>query len=132
MANEGRVRVVVGGTTVTIDPAMDFRVKHRGGFSYRDFNGRLRSADVPTDGKIVGVEWVCHLGAISRADWTQLKDWMVAGTEVEVFDDASGSTYTNTNSFKGFVESLDSGAFSQAKMTSPPYRVVVAAYEHSA
>ena len=132
MANEGRVRVVVSGTTVTINPAMEFQVSHRAGWAYRDLNGQLRATDVPTDGKITKVEWVCHMGAISRADWTQLKDWMVAGTEVEVFDDASGSTYSSSNSFKGFIESLDSGAFSQAKMTTAPYRVVVEVYEHSA
>ena len=133
MANESKLTITDGVATVTINPSLETSVEHRDGFVYRDLNGQTRSSDVPTKGKIRRLDISVPMGGISRADWTQLKDWMVAGTAVEVEDfGTTGTYYTATWTYKGHISDLDAGAFTQGGMTNPPYKVGVEVYEYTA
>ena len=132
MANEGQVEISDGATTITINPALEFRVFHRDGYAYRDLNGQLRATDIPSKGIIRMLEIDIPMGGLTRANWTQLKDWMVAQTDITVKDKGASSTYSGSNTFKGFITHLDEGAFAQAMMSNPPYTLSVEVYEHSA
>jgi hypothetical protein len=52
---------------------------------------------------------------------------MTAGTEVKLQDMATNSTYYDATPkyFWGRISSLDAGAYSEAKMSEPPYTIVV-------
>ena len=132
MANEGQVEISDGGTTITVNPALEFRIFHRDGFSYRDLNGKLQSADVPTQGVIRMLEVDVPIGGLTRANWTQLKDWMVGQTAITVKDKGASSTYSGSNTFKGYISNLDEGAFAQAMMGNPPYTIGIEVYEFTA
>lgn len=127
MANEGKVSITDGSTTVNLEPVLLFEVMHREDFSFRDINGNVRAKDVQTDGKIRQLNLELPIGGVTRSNWTQLNTWMTGGTEVKVQDWADGSTYAYdaTKYFWGRILSLDSGAYSEAKMTDPAYSVVI-------
>ena len=127
MANEGKGRITDGSTNVDLEPVTLFEVEHRADFSYRDLNGNVRARDVSTNGKIRTLNLEIPIGGITRTQWTQLNTWMTGGTQVKVQDYATGSTYAYDSStyFWGRISNLDSGAYSEAKMTEPPYSVVI-------
>ena len=127
MANEGRITISDGSTSFNIEPALLLEIEHREDFSYRDLNGQVRAKDVPTYGKIRELNIEIPLGAVSRANWTQLNTWMTAGTEVKLQDMATNSTYYDATPkyFWGRISSLDAGAYSEAKMSEPPYTIIV-------
>jgi hypothetical protein len=127
MADEGKVRITDGSTNVDLEPVLLFEVMHREDFSFRDINGNVRAKDVQTDGKIRQLNLELPIGGVTRSQWTQLNTWMTGGTQVKVQDYASGSTYAYNSStyFWGRILSLDSGAYSEAKMTDPAYSVVI-------
>lgn len=127
MANEGKVRVSDGSTDVDLEPVTLFEVIHREDFSYRDLNGYIRARDVSSTGKIRQLNLEIPIGGITRTQFTQLNTWMTGGTEVKILDYASGSTYYDATPkyFWGRISTLDSGAYSEAKMKNPPYTVVI-------
>jgi len=126
MANEGRITISDGSTSFNIEPALLLDIGHRENFSYRDLNGYVRARDVSDIGKLRQLTIEIPLGAISRTNWTQLNTWMNAGTEVRLQDQATNSTYYDaTKYFWGRISSLDGGAYSEAKMSEPPYTIVV-------
>jgi hypothetical protein len=127
MANEGRITISDGSTSFNIEPALLLEVTHRDDFSYRDLNGQVRARDVSTYGKIRELNIEIPMGAVTRANWTQLNTWMTAGTEVKLQDMATNSTYYDATPkyFWGRIRSLDAGAYSEAKMSEPPYTIIV-------
>tara|TARA_R110002020_G_scaffold373699_1_gene585204 strand:- start:66 stop:473 length:408 start_codon:yes stop_codon:yes gene_type:complete len=127
MANEGRITISDGSTSFNIDPALLLDIMHRDDFSYRDMNGQVRAKDVPTYGKIRELRIEIPLGGVSRTNWTQLNTWMTAGTEVKLQDMATNSTYYDATPkyFWGRIRSLDGGAYSEAKMSEPPYTITI-------
>lgn len=127
MADEGKVRVTDGSTNVDLEPVLVFEVAHRDDFTYRDLNGYVRARDVSTNGKIRQLTLEIPIGGMTRANFTQLNTWMTGGTQVKVQDYATGSTYAYDSStyFWGRITTLDDGAYSEAKMTEPPYKVVI-------
>ena len=127
MANEGRITISDGSTSFNIDPALLLEIEHRSDWSYRDVNGQVRARDLPTYGKLRQLSIEIPLGAVTRANWTQLNTWMTAGTEVKLQDMATNSTYYDATPkyFWGRISSLDAGAYSEAKMSEPPYTIVV-------
>ena len=126
MANEGRISISDGSTSFNIEPALLLEVEHREDFSYRDINGQVRARDLSTYGKLTQLTIEIPLGAVTRANWTQLNTWMNAGTEVRLQDGATNSTYYDASKyFWGRISSLDAGAYSEAKMSEPPYTIIV-------
>ena len=126
MANEGRITISDGSTSFNIEPALLLDIGHRDNFSYRDLNGYVRARDVSDIGKLRQLTIEIPLGAISRTNWTQLNTRMNADTEVRLQDQATNSTYYDaTKYFWGRISSLDSGAYSEAKMSEPPYTIIV-------
>jgi len=127
MANEGRITISDGSTSFNIEPALLLEVIHREDFSYRDLNGYVRAKDVSSIGKLRQLTIEIPMGAVSRANWTQLNTWMTGGTEVKLQDMATNSTYYDATPkyFWGRISSLDAGAYSEAKMSEPPYTIVV-------
>tara|TARA_R100000781_G_C4081030_1_gene127706 strand:- start:3134 stop:3541 length:408 start_codon:yes stop_codon:yes gene_type:complete len=127
MANEGRITISDGSTSFNIEPALLLEVVHREDFSYRDLNGYVRAKDVSSIGKLRQLTIEIPMGAVSRANWTQLNTWMTGGTEVKLQDMATNSTYYDATPkyFWGRISSLDAGAYSEAKMSEPPYTIVV-------
>ena len=126
MANEDKITVGDGSTTITLQPVLVLEASHRSDWAYRDLNGLTRAKDVPTYGKITSIELEVPLGGISRSNFTQLNTWMNAGTEVRVADFGTNSTYYNGSKFYfGRISALDSGAYSEAKMTNPPYSITI-------
>ena len=127
MANEGRITISDGSTSLNIEPALLLEVIHREDFSYRDLNGYVRAKDVSNIGKLRQLTIEIPMGAVSRTNWTQLNTWMTAGTEVKLQDMATNSTYYDATPkyFWGRISSLDAGAYSEAKMSEPPYTIVV-------
>ena len=127
MANEGRITISDGSTSFNIEPALLLEVIHREDFSYRDLNGYVRAKDVSNIGKLRQLTIEIPMGAVSRTNWTQLNTWMTAGTEVKLQDMATNSTYYDATPkyFWGRIRSLDAGAYSEAKMSEPPYTIVV-------
>jgi hypothetical protein len=124
MANEDKITITDGSTTITLQPVLLMEVEHRDDWAYRDINGYVRTKDIPTYGKITGLSLEVPLGGITRSNFTQLNTWMTAGTEVKVADFATNSTYYNASKYYfGRISSLDSGAYSEAKMTDPPYLI---------
>jgi hypothetical protein len=132
MANEGKVRITDTSTDVDLEPVILFEVEHRTDFTFRDVNGYVRARDVQTYGKIQSLKLELPIGGVSRSQWTQLNTWMNAGTEVKVHDYASGSTYYDASKyFWGRISSLDSGAYSEAKMNEPTYSVEISVDRYS-
>ena len=127
MANEGRITISDGSTSFNIEPALLLEIEHRDDFSYRDLNGYVRAKDVSSIGKLRQLTIEIPMGAVSRANWTQLNTWMTGGTEVKLQDMATNSTYCDATPkyFWGRISSLDAGAYSEAKMSEPPYTIVV-------
>ena len=127
MANEGRITISDGSTSFNLDPVTLMDVIHREDFTYRDLNGYIRKRDVSDTGKIRTLVLEIPIGGITRSNWTQLNTWMNAGTEVKLQDMATGSTYYDATPkyFWGRISVLDRGAYSEAKMSEPPYEVVV-------
>jgi len=127
MANEGRITISDGSTSFNIEPALLLEIEHRDDFSYRDLNGYVRAKDVSSIGKLRQLTIEIPMGAVSRANWTQLNTWMTGGTEVKLQDMATNSTYYDATPkyFWGRISSLDAGAYSEAKMSEPPYTIVV-------
>lgn len=129
MADEGKITIeeTDGSPSVEINPALLFEVVHREDFSYRDLNGYIRARDVSDYGKIRQLTIEVPLSSISRANWTQLNTWMTGGTEVRVRDFASNSTYYDATPkyFFGRIRTLDAGGYSEAKMTEPPYSIII-------
>ena len=126
MANEGRISISDGSTSFNIEPALLLEVEHREDFSYRDINGQVRARDLSTYGKLTQLTIEIPLGAVTRANWTQLNTWMNAGTEVRLQDGPTNSTYYHASKyFWGRISSLDAGAYSEAKMSEPPYTIIV-------
>ena len=129
MANEGKITIAEtdGSPEVALNPALLLEVTHREDFSYRDLNGQIRARDVSDYGKIRQLNISIPLSAISRANWTQLNTWMTGGTEVRVQDLATNSTYYDATPkyFFGRIRTLDAGGYSEAKMTEPPYSIIV-------
>jgi len=127
MANEGRITISDGSTSFNIEPALLLEIEHRDDFSYRDLNGYVRAKDVSSIGKLRQLTIEIPMGAVSRANWTQLNTWMTGGTEVKLQDMATNSTYYDATPkyFWGRISSLDAGAYSEAKMSEPPYTIIV-------
>ena len=127
MANEGRITISDGSTSFNIEPALLLEIEHRDDFSYRDLNGYVRAKDVSSIGKLRQLTIEIPMGAVSRANWTQLNTWMTGGTKVKLQDMATNSTYYDATPkyFWGRISSLDAGAYSEAKMSEPPYTIVV-------
>ena len=127
MADEGKVTIDDTSTTITLNPCLEFIVEHRVDWSYRDINGYVRARDLSTYGKITQLTIDVPLASMSRANFTQLNTWMTAGTQVRVRDFATNSTYYDATPkyFFGRILSLDSGAYSEAKMTEPPYTMEI-------
>ena len=127
MANEGRITISDGSTSFNIEPALLLEIEHRDDFSYRDLNGYVRAKDVSSIGKLRQLTIEIPMGAVSRANWTQLNTWMTGGTEVKLQDMATSSTYYDATPkyFWGRISSLDAGAYSEAKMSEPPYTIIV-------
>ena len=127
MANEGRITISDGSTSFNIEPALLLEVIHREDFSYRDLNGYVRAKDVSNIGKLRQLTIEIPMGAVSRTNWTQLNTWMTGGTELKLQDMATNSTYYDATPkyFWGRISSLDAGAYSEAKMSEPPYTIVV-------
>jgi hypothetical protein len=129
MANEGKITIAEtdGSPEVEINPALLLQVEHRSDWSYRDVNGQIRARDLPTYGKITELTIEIPMGAVTRANWTQLNTWMTAGTEVRVQDLATNSTYYDATPkyFFGRIATLDAGAYSEAKMSEPPYSITI-------
>ena len=127
MANEGRITISDGSTSFNIEPALLLEIEHRDDFSYRDLNGYVRAKDVSSIGKLRQLTIEIPMGAVTRANWTQLNTWMTGGTEVKLQDMATNSTYYDATPkyFWGRISSLDAGAYSEAKMSEPPYTIVV-------
>ena len=127
MANEGRITISDGSTSFNIEPALLLEIEHRDDFSYRDLNGYVRAKDVSSIGKLRQLTIEIPMGAVTRANWTQLNTWMTGGTEVKLQDMATSSTYYDATPkyFWGRISSLDAGAYSEAKMSEPPYTIVV-------
>ena len=127
MANEGRITISDGSTSFNIEPALLLEIEHRDDFSYRDLNGYVRAKDVSSIGKLRQLTIEIPMGAVSRTNWTQLNTWMTGGTELKLQDMATNSTYYDATPkyFWGRISSLDAGAYSEAKMSEPPYTIVV-------
>ena len=127
MANEGRITISDGSTSFNIEPALLLEVIHREDFSYRDLNGYVRAKDVSSIGKLRQLTIEIPMGAVSRANWTQLNTWMTGGTEVRIQDLATNSTYYDATPkyFFGRIATLDAGAYSEAKMNEPPYSITI-------
>ena len=127
MANEGRITISDGSTSFNIEPALLLEVIHREDFSYRDLNGYVRAKDVSYIGKLRQLTIEIPMGAVSRTNWTQLNTWMTGGTELKLQDMATNSTYYDATPkyFWGRISSLDAGAYSEAKMSEPPYTIIV-------
>ena len=127
MANEGRITISDGSSSFNIEPALLLEVEHRDDFSYSDLNGYVRAKDVSSIGKLRQLTIEIPMGAVSRANWTQLNTWMTGGTEVKLQDMATNSTYYDATPkyFWGRISSLDAGAYSEAKMSEPPYTIIV-------
>lgn len=126
MANEDKVTIGDGSTTVTLQPVLELEVLHRDDWSYRDINGYVRARDLPTYGKITQLTLEVPLGGISRTNFTQLNTWMTGGTEVKVADFGTLSTYYDASKYYfGRILSLDATAYSEAKMGEPPYTITI-------
>ena len=125
MANEDKVTIDDGSTTVTLQPVLIFEVEHREDWTYRDLNGLLRTSDLPAYGKLTQLTLEVPIGGLSRSNFTQLNTWMTGGTEIKVRDFATNSTYYDATPkyFFGRIQALDAGAYSEAKMTEPPYEI---------
>ena len=129
MANEGKITIeeTDGSPSVELNPALLLQVEHSDNWSYRDVNGQIRARDLPTYGKIRELNIESPMGAIKRANWKQLNTWMTGGTEVRVRDFATNSTYYDATPkyFFGRIATLDAGAYSEAKMSEPPYSITI-------